>query len=108
MDKKTAEAKAQALVDVMGPQWEPRVWRNMGYHYEIRRKLEETGGGVSLRGAQGRYRCLISFDRCGTGEISFEIQYRDTPQEAFDAALEELSKYADKVAKLKNFLENKE
>ncbi len=79
-ERDIAVASAALLARTLGPGWEPEVWENLGWHYEVRSPC-------------GR----LSVHPSGTGFIAFLgesggiggrwAERGDTPQEAIDATV---------------------
>lgn len=53
-----AEAEAAALATLMGAGWEPRVWENAGWHYEVKKGLASITPDTDGKAIAGGWKVL--------------------------------------------------
>ncbi|KKL16309.1 hypothetical protein LCGC14_2496860 [marine sediment metagenome] len=75
-----AGAKAEVLAQTLGPDWTPRVWENLGWHYAVRSPcghLSVHPSGIGFIAFLGE-----------PGDIGGRwAEHGNTPQEAIDATV---------------------
>lgn len=86
-----AKAEAEELATVLGKQWEPVVWENLGWHAEA--KLGTANVRKSGRGRHATYR----FDTCTSPQF---IGHGKTPEEAVKDGLAKMRRHCCDVADL--------
>ena len=76
---------ARSLVNQLGSGWEPRVWENLGWHFEATRR----GATVAVND-DGKYKAAIRFHMEPRTELCVS-ETRDTAREAVEAVVENLN-----------------
>jgi hypothetical protein len=108
--KKRTKAQVTKLAKDMAAmmadkRWKPRVWENMGWHYEINLENENMSFSVDKLSHDGEYDCSVQIGKYhGTHDPIFgEIQRGKTPQEAFEKCLKQVKARLDAVKALYAF-----
>lgn len=85
------EAKAEVLARTLGPDWTPRVWENLGWHY----KVESPCGRLSVHpSTDTSFLAFLNEPSKIGGRWS---AHGDTPQEAMALAVKEAKKEYDQI-----------
>jgi hypothetical protein len=88
-----AEAEARGLAAGLGPSWEPRVWENLGWHFDVHIpasiRIAIHPGGIRKERVMGDGTRQV-MERSWTAFLHHTWTGRgDTPQKALEAALVE-------------------
>lgn len=92
-----ATAEAAALAKQCGPDWEPHVWENAGWHYEVRRgvcRITATIRGDCISGGW----TATSYTAWINTIPQFISSRQPTPEEAFQEALAKMIQVFDDLA----------
>lgn len=85
----TATRKAKALAKRMGKNWKPRVWENLGWHWEV------TSGPAAIRFTEVKQ--FMADVHCGRQVMAYDKD----PRKALLAALKETDEYIEQVRKIR-------
>jgi hypothetical protein len=82
-----AKQKAAELAKTLGPGWTPRVWENLGWHYEARR------GGICVVGP--RYTHAVAYTAFFNAPGYGTFADAKSPRRAVMLAIAAMQKYVD-------------
>lgn len=95
-----ARRNAALLVSAMGPGWKPRVWENLGWHFEARLDSSEVECHVMPPNRnRDRYTCFLNTNP------QFVVM-AGTPNEAVAEALRMLSNHVDNLNRAARVVRN--
>lgn len=85
-DFKRAARGAAALAEHLGPGWKPRVWENLGWHFEAVLGEGHLNVSPSLRGRSRRYTAYLSRT---PGPGGHWVEHRSTARAAVRAVIDQ-------------------
>lgn len=94
-DYEKAVKAADSLVSVLGSGWEPHIWENCGWHYEVLR------GDASVRCDDGDYIAAIEVDYINEIHILSIQHISDDPRLAVEGLTSKLATIIARLARAK-------
>jgi hypothetical protein len=67
MNKQEAERAAAKLLRRMGPGWKPRIWENLGWHFEVHTDDGTPFGRLHVFGSDEGWHALLNADGQSVG-----------------------------------------